>query len=248
MEMTASHPRVLVLVDEPVIAGRWGAYAEDYQRAIEDAGGAAIPLHYATADLDRVPPHDGVLTIGGDDVDPARYGEPPDRHLGPIAPERDGVEFTVTREALADGVPLLAICRGMQLLNVACGGSLLQHIPEHAPHNGQGDATESAWHSIHVVPESLLARIAGSGPLLVNSRHHQGVTRDRLAPSLRATGCINDGRLDLIEAVEVPGHPFALGVQWHPERAEMQASATLEQAGRRIFEAFVAACAVARTA
>lgn len=244
MTAATSPPRVLVLVDEPVVDGRWGEYAADYRRAIERAGAVAIPLYYGTGTA-GIPQHDGVVAIGGDDIDPALYGEQPSPDLGTTVPERDDVELTVMRDALAHGVPLLAICRGMQLLNVACGGSLLQHIPEDAGHTAHDGTSESSWHSIDVVAGSLLATIAGPEPLLVNSRHHQGVTPERLAPGLRATGVVPSDQLHLIEAIEVPGHPFALGVQWHPERDEMQSDGTPHQLGGGIFDAFVAACAVA---
>jgi len=230
------------MVDEPVVDGRWGEYAADYRWAIERAGAVAIPHYYGMGPTD-IPPHDGVVAIGGDDIDPALYGEQPSPDLGSIVPERDDVELTVMRDALAHGVPLLAICRGMQLLNVACGGSLLQHISEDAGHTAHRDTSESSWHSIDILSGSVLATIAGRGPVLVNSRHHQGVTPQHLAPTLRVAGVMDD-QLHLIEAIEVPGHPFALGVQWHPEREEMQSDAVPNPLGGRIFDAFVTACTV----
>lgn len=131
-------------------------------------------------------------------------------------------------------------------MNVACGGTLHQHIEERTPHRGSRGVDESGWHSVAITPGSLLARIVGDGPLLVNSRHHQAVTPERLAPGLVAAGQTDEGGLLVIEAIEAADHPFALGVQWHPERPEMCADPGLQEASTRLFEAFVAACVQAR--
>ncbi len=174
-------------------------------------------------------------------MDPARYGEEPHPRLGRTMAARDTMEVDLTSRAIEGHEPLLAICRGMQVLNVASGGSLLQHIDPRAPHRGAAGTDESGWHDIEVTPGSPLAAISGDAPLRVNSRHHQGVTPERLAPGLVECGRTDEGGTTLIEAVAVPGHPFALGVQWHPERVEMQDDPSLAPASTRLFEAFMAA-------
>ncbi len=246
MSTTTPRPRILVTVDEDVVDGRWGDYAADYQRAVEAAGGEAIPIFFKDYAADTVPPHEGVVTIGGIDVDPVRYGEPPHERLGRTDSARDAAELAITRLALDEGRPLLAICRGAQVMNVACGGSLHQHIEEREPHHGPRGTDESGWHNVEVTPGSLLARIAGKGALRVNSRHHQAITPERLAPGLVEAGRTEHGGLVVLEAFEMPDHPFALGVQWHPERPEMSADPTHAAASARLFEAFVAACIEAR--
>lgn len=246
MSTATSRPRILVTVDEDIAAGRWDDYSADYARAVEAAGGDAIPIYYGHYAADRIPLHDGLVTIGGIDVDPAYYGAARHRHLSRTSSARDAAELALTRLALDERRPLLAICRGAQVMNVACGGSLHQHIEEQVPHRGPRGTGESGWHSVTVTPGSLLARIAGDGPLRVNSRHHQAVTPERLAPGLVESGRTDQGGLVVIEAIEAPDHPFALGVQWHPERSEMCADPALQAASTRLFEAFVAACVEAR--
>lgn len=242
MSLQRSRPRILVAVAKDVVDGRWDDYSAAFGRAVEAAGGEAIPIYYGRYAADDIPPHDGLVTIGGGDVDPAQYGEPPAPHLGLTVTARDVAEIALTRLALDDRRPLLAICRGAQVMNVACGGSLHQHIEERAPHQGPPRTGESGWHSVTVTPGSLLARIAGDGPLRVNSRHHQAVTPDRLAPGLIEAGRTEEGVLVVLEAFEAPGHPFALGVQWHPERPEMLDNPAFHPASKALFEAFVAAC------
>ena len=241
MTEPATRPRILVTVDEDVPGGQWDAYSADYARAIEAAGGDPFPVFYGRYDSRSVPPHDGLLVIGGNDVDPANYGEPPDEHLTEVIPARDLAEIALIHLAIEEQRPLLGICRGEQILNVACGGSLHQHI-EGGSESGPSDGEESAWHSVSVTPGSLLARIAGEAPLRVNSRHHQAVTPGRLAPGLSEAGRAGHDGLVVLEAIEMRGHPFALGVQWHPERPEMRSDPALRAASTWLFEAFVAAC------
>lgn len=237
-------PRILVTVDEEAPSGRWSEYAAPYARAIEDAGGSPVPFFYGRQFAGSpTPQHDGLVTIGGVDVDPGFYGAEPHVRLGPTVPARDAAELTLTRLALDSGRPLLAICRGAQLLNVACGGSLHQHIEPAEPHRGPGGAADaSGWHSVDVAAGSLLSRVSGEGPLWVNSRHHQAVTPERLAPGLVEAGRTAGDGLVVLEAIEAPQHPFALGVQWHPERLEMSAVAALERASTSLFRAFIAVC------
>ena len=246
MSTATSRPRILVTVDTEVIEGQQDDYAADYMRAVEAAGGEPIPIYYGRFEASAIPAHDGLVTIGGVDVEPARYGEPRHPRTEASVPARDAAELALTRLALEERRPLLAICRGMQLLNVACGGSLHQHIEARAPHRGARGSDESGWHGVTVTPGSLLAGIAGGGPLRVNSRHHQAVTPARLAPTLIEAGRTDEGGFILLEAVEAAGHPFALGVQWHPERPEMRDDPALQAASTLLFEAFVAACIEAR--
>jgi gamma-glutamyl-gamma-aminobutyrate hydrolase PuuD len=174
---------------------------------------------------------DGLLLTGGVDVDPALYGETPHAMTQPPVPGRDALELALLREALAGDLPVLAICRGQQLLNVCLGGSLLQHIDSDAH---VADATSaSRWHDVSVEPETKLAAVLGAGRHSVNSRHHQAVTADRVAPGLRVTALSDDG---MVEGVEGAGHRWLVGVQWHPERLE-DAPLFISDS-RRLFEAF----------
>ncbi|MFN2226470.1 MAG: gamma-glutamyl-gamma-aminobutyrate hydrolase family protein [Anaerolineae bacterium] len=169
---------------------------------------------------------DAVLLPGGVDVAPEEYGQRRHEKCGAVDSERDGTELALARWCLDDGRPLLAICRGIQVLNVALGGSLYQDIAAQVPgalrHDWYpGHRRDLLAHPVRVAPGTRLAAIVGSEhaspsgdtfALEVNSLHHQAI-RD-LAPGLMVTAHAPDG---LVEAVEVEGHPFALGVQWHPE-------------------------------
>lgn len=193
---------------------------QTYTNALEAAGAAPVLLPIAERDtLDALLVRlDGLLIPGGDDVNPERYGA--ERHPKTEPPDdaHDAVEIYLTRKAVAERLPLLAICRGMQILNVALGGSLIQHIPDQVPNAirhefDYDDYTRRAdvTHTVESVPGSRLAGIMGALQIGVNSFHHQAV--ERLAESLRAVACAPDG---IIEAVE-GGPGFVLGVQWHPE-------------------------------
>jgi len=179
----------------------------------------------------------GLLITGGVDVDPALYGERRHPATQRPNPERDAHELSLLREALVQGLPFLGICRGHQLLNVALGGKLLQDVP--GGHHQAREDDSSAWHRVRFL-DGLLRQLYGP-EALVNSRHHQAVTVDRLAPGLRPLALSPDG---LVEAVQVEGHSWALGVQWHPERPEMwdEARPVLSHAAP-LFRAFVQACA-----
>ncbi len=175
----------------------------------------------------------GLLLAGGVDVDPRLYGER--RHLQTERPNkaRDAHEQRLLRQALERDLPVLAICRGHQFLNVAMGGSLLQHI-EGDGHRADEEG-ESRWHAVSLLSGGgRLAEIYASGrDLRVNSRHHQAVTDERLAPSLTPLARSPEG---FVEAVEGRGHRWVVGVQWHPERPEMRPAADA------LFAAFVQAC------
>ncbi|MEV6138908.1 gamma-glutamyl-gamma-aminobutyrate hydrolase family protein [Nocardia sp. NPDC051990] len=185
----------------------------NYVRMVERAGGIPVllpPIGVARAELvDRL---DGLVLTGGADVDPARYGAPPDAALGPLRADRDDSEFELLALARAAGLPILAICRGLQLVNVAFGGTLIQHLPDllgHEDHSG----TPGGFHPNRVttVPDSRVATITGS-EFPVNCHHHQAVAI--LAEGLVATAHAADGT---IEAAEATDGPFLVGVQWHPE-------------------------------
>jgi putative glutamine amidotransferase len=188
-----------------------------YARAIEEAGGVPVvlpPLH--DADVSPLVDHlAGLCLSGGPDVDPAFYGA--DRHakLGPVEPELDAFELAVVRRADALGLPILGICRGCQVLNVARGGTLHQHVPDIVDgsiEHRQKESGRQTTHDIRIEPGSRLADIVGPGDLPVNAFHHQAV--DELGRDLRAVAWAPDG---IIEAIEGHGDALYLGVQWHVE-------------------------------
>jgi putative glutamine amidotransferase len=189
-----------------------------YFDALESAGTTPLPIP-VLHDLDRIRFHyevlDGLLLPGGADVEPRRYGAVArvDCSLT-LMPELDELELTLARWAMEDGLPVLAICRGIQVLNVACGGTLWQDLRvEGATQVSHYEEPRDApVHELDVMPDSLLARTVGTTRLRVNSLHHQAI-RD-LGASLRAVAHSPDG---LIEGVEISSHEFALGIQCHPE-------------------------------
>ena len=211
---------------ERVSWGVWDGYEvtlapRAYVRAVQRAGGLAIVLPpdeavVATPDLllDRL---DGLLMAGGADIDPASYGEALHPETKGTWPDRDRFEIALARRALERDLPLLGICRGMQLLNVALGGTLDQHLPDSigvSPHRSV--AGTFSEHRVRLEPGSLACSAAGTEGLLVFSHHHQGI--DGLGEGLRVTGWSDDD--DLVEAIELPEKRFALGVVWHPEEDE----------------------------
>jgi putative glutamine amidotransferase len=214
----------------PLERARWSAWHLDafllprnYVDAVHRAGAMALllapdPRLIEVPDeiLDRI---DGLMLVGGGDIDPAAYGA--DSHpetLGSV-PERDAFEVALVRRALERDMPVLGICRGMQVLNVACGGTLHQHLPElvgHGDHRRVLGSFDGADHDVRLAPGSLAARAAGEELHATKSHHHQGV--DRVGDGLVVTGW---AALDeLPEALEAEGNRFALGVQWHPEADE----------------------------
>jgi putative glutamine amidotransferase len=189
-----------------------------YPAAVQLAGALALilPPDDAVSEspdllLDRI---DALLLAGGADVDPASYGAAPDPETGRVWPERDRFEIALVRHAIERDIPVLGVCRGMQILNVALGGTLHQHLPDvigsdrhrHTP-GRFGD------HEVTLEPGSHAARATGTERSLVKSHHHQGIAE--LGEGLVATGWSPEDRL--IEALELPGERYVLGVLWHPE-------------------------------
>lgn len=160
---------------------------------------------------------DGLVLTGGGDIAPGRYGASPGPHLAGLDPERDSLEITLAQWAIEARMPLLGICRGQQVVNVALGGSLFQDISSELPqalrHDAHGDGDPPRWHEVHLQPGTRLHRLIGRASVTVNSFHHQAVSA--LGRGLIASAAAVDG---IIEGIELPDPPFALAVQWHPER------------------------------
>jgi putative glutamine amidotransferase len=210
------------------------ALSNGYVRCVARAGGLPFLLpnvrpEAAPAYLARL---DGVVLSGGLDVDPCHYGEEPRPGLGTVDQVRDAFELELCRAAREQGIPTLAICRGIQIMNVAFGGTLLQDIPAQVErpvrHAQQALRRDALSHSVDVVPGTRLHAVAGAERVRVNSFHHQAV--DRPAPGLTVSARAPDG---CVEGLEDPGHPFLLGVQWHPERRPA------DPLTRGLFERFV---------
>lgn len=191
-----------------------------YLEAVVAAGGIPVMLPLGLSDEDlraAIQQMDGILLPGGGDIEPGIYQGQGHPTVGGVDADRDRVEITVARTAVAQQKPLLAICRGLQVLNVALGGSLWEDVELMMPQAMHHEHVHShprnyLAHEVTVEPDSLLARQLGQSETAVNSLHHQGLRR--LAADLRATAVAPDG---LIEGVEVIDHPYAVGVQWHPE-------------------------------
>jgi putative glutamine amidotransferase len=221
-------------------------HRQTYVDAILRAGGAPLlippvqdeeTLH---ALYDRL---DGVLLAGGGDIEPAHYGDEPHAKLGTIDPLRDGAEIPVARWAAAEGKPLLGICRGVQVLNVALGGTLWQDIPSQVDgslHHNQSYECEDWTHLAHemrLAANSRLRGLLGVDVMPINSLHHQSVRE--IAPGLRAVAWAPDG---VIEALEGTGESFIVGVQCHPEALQ----ASTDQRWQEVFRAFVQSCVTFR--
>jgi putative glutamine amidotransferase len=194
--------------------------SRSYVDAVQSAGGLAVLLapdaQSVTEPEQTLELIDGLLLAGGADIDPASYGQPAHPETQDTVPERDAFEIALTRAAIERDLPVLGICRGMQLINVALGGTLTQDLPEHLGHQehrrvlGSFDGSD---HEVDVVEGTLAMRVIGAAQHGTKSHHHQGVDRLGDGLSVSATSPF-DG---VVEAVELPQHAFVLGVQWHPE-------------------------------
>jgi putative glutamine amidotransferase len=196
---------------------------EHYLKALRDAGFEVIAVDAGDAPPDAF---DALCLTGGEDVEPARYGAAADPKTETIDAARDDLELELLAKARERDVPVLGICRGFQVINVAYGGSLIQHVEGHREANAP-----IAPHIAIAAPGSKLAAACGTEPFSVNARHHQAVAASGLGPGLVATATI-DG---IVEAFEDPAQRWLVAVQWHPERA---ADPDMSAAGTRIFRAF----------
>lgn len=232
-------PRILVTLDHTYKPVERLFINLAYLRAIEEAGGEPILIARPDEEaiIHAVEDADGVLFSGGDDVDPPHYGQEKRACLGKCDPTgRDHVELTIAKHAHAKQIPILGICRGLQMLNVFHGGTLYQDITHEMPNSKKHDCRDTEdntplrshrAHDVDIEQDSLLHKITGATSVAVNSLHHQGI--ERLAPNLRASAHAHDG---LVEGIELPGYPFFLGVQWHPEELK-------DEASLKIFRAFI---------
>ena len=209
---------------------RWGMWdqqavllSRSYVEAVQRAGALVVMLPpdelLLTRPAEALDLLDGLMMAGGGDIDPASYGAQPHPETLDTVPERDRFEIALVRAAIERELPVLGICRGMQLINVAYGGTLLQHLPErfgHHEHLRAPGTFDGADHDVELVEGSLAALAAGETHHATKSHHHQGV--DRLGDGLQISGSsAMDG---LPEAIEMPDRRFVLGVQWHPEADE----------------------------
>jgi gamma-glutamyl-gamma-aminobutyrate hydrolase PuuD len=199
-----------------------------YADAVAAAGGEPVLLPTGAVTADVVARLDGLVLAGGADVDPARYGARPGPHTTVIRPERDEAELSALQAAMEQDLPLLAVCRGMQLLNVALGGDLVQHLPD-VENTGVHDPGAGLYQRREVRTQVGTRLHDLLGPVAEVACHHQQALH-RIAADLTPTAWAEDG---VVEAVEVADRRFCLGVQWHPE----------ESGDGRLFEALVAASA-----
>jgi putative glutamine amidotransferase len=228
--------------DQPVIGisaycmpAQWGTWdlpavllPRRYSDMVAAVGGLPVLLPPLPAVESILPRLDGLILSGGGDVDPARYGAPRDPASGPASDERDGAELTLARHALDAGLPLLGICRGLQVINVALGGTLIQHLPDLVGNDSHSpDAGGYGSHKVSVAPGSHLGSILGRTEAAVPTHHHQAI--ERLGTGLVATAWTDDGVIEAAEfgddseigasVVNAPGR-FAIAVQWHPEAGD----------------------------
>jgi putative glutamine amidotransferase len=219
-------PRPLIGVCAAVESASFGSWVEQpvtflpiaYARSIQHAGGIAVmlPPDAGLAEspgelLDRI---DALVIGGGADLDAASHGSEPHPQTTGTNPERDRFELALANEALHRRMPLLGVCRGMQVMNVATGGTLEQHLPERLGHERHRPVPgEWAEHEVRLAPGSLMAEVTGTELLRVKSHHHQGIVE--VGKGFEATGWASDD--DTIESIESPDGGFTLGVLWHPE-------------------------------
>ncbi|MBS4171852.1 gamma-glutamyl-gamma-aminobutyrate hydrolase family protein [Bacillus sp. FJAT-49736] len=213
--------------------------ANDYIQAVIKAGGIPVilPIGIDSDVKQLAEKFDGLVLSGGGDIDPTLFGEEPHPHLGSISPGRDSLEVLLIQEMLQRDKPILAICRGIQILNIAAGGDMYQDIYHQMEtpllQHAQKAARSHLSHYVKVEPNSLLARIAGQTEFKVNSFHHQAVRN--VEHPLVISAVASDGVIEAIESVE---HSFVVGVQWHPEPLSLNG----DHISKRIFHKFVECC------
>jgi putative glutamine amidotransferase len=212
----------------------WYALRENYCEAVAEAGGLSVLLpHEPERAGDYLTLLDGLIVTGGAfDVDPALFGAKTKHATVALKERRTAFELAICRAALAKNLPVLGVCGGQQLLNVALGGTLIQHIPDeikNALAHEQPNPRTEPGHTVTITPDTLLRRVTQLAEMPVNSAHHQAV-KDA-APGLIVDAVAPDG---VIEGIEDPKRRFVLGVQWHPEYR-------LSEGDRRIFAEFIAA-------
>ena len=239
--MSRQTARPIVGITTYVEDAAWGAWnlpaaliPYDYVRAVERAGGRALLVPPSVEGVDEtLDVLDGLLFSGGNDLDPASYGADAHPETSGTRPERDRGELALLEGALARDMPMLAVCRGFQVLNVAHGGDLVQHLPDEVGHEQHREVKGVfSDHDVRIDDTSRLGSLLG-GRAPVKSHHHQGV--GRVGDGLRATAWAEDGT---VEALEDPGRRFAVGVLWHPEAGE----------DMKLFEALVAEARAYRNA
>jgi putative glutamine amidotransferase len=220
-----------------------------YWSRVREAGGDVIDLDESA--VGRIPdlaaPLDALVLTGGIDIDPAVYGA--ERHIKvkETARARDEMELAFLDEALRRDIPVLAICRGHQIMNVGFGGTLLQHIDsgEHRA-DFRTEGYPSRWHDVRILDDSRLAAALGATAIDINSRHHQGVLVEHLGAGLRPVAFADDHAGELIEGAESTQHRWVVSVQWHPERPEPHKPA-FAPTTRRLFEALIREASSVRT-
>lgn len=206
----------------------------EYVRGVQRAGGIAVVLPPWDTDVALLLAGvDGIILAGGADVDPALYGSAGHPAVYDVDEGRDAGEIEIIRYAIAHNLPLLGICRGAQLLNVALGGTLIEHLPDYVGEQVRHRASPPgvAYHSVRLASDSRLAQIVGEVDPRIASWHHQAIRK--VAPDLVAVAWAADGT---VEAVEMPSHAWMVAVQWHPEL-----TAADDPAQQRIFDALVQA-------
>ncbi len=213
-----SRPRIGVTLDLEEPGGLY-QLGRAYADAVLDAGGLPVPIPYGDSAVAGayLALCEGLVITGGDfDIPPERYGETRSSSCGPSKASRTDFEWLLCEAALAGRIPILGVCGGMQLMNVVRGGTLVQDLPaEMDLSHEQPGAKDQPSHDVEIVAGTLLAGLVGAGPLPVNSTHHQAVKQP--GAGVLVSGRSGDG---VVEAIELPDAPFALGVQWHPEALE----------------------------
>jgi len=239
MNATSTRPVIGLTLDHEPAGGYskfpWYAVRENYFGAVSRAGGLPIALpHEPERAADYLALIDGLVVTGGNfDVDPALFGAPERHDSVSTKDKRTQFELAITRAAHAADMAVLGICGGQQLMNVALGGSLIQHIPDAIPdalEHEQPYPRDEAGHSVTIAPDSALSRLTERAEMQINSAHHQAVAD--VAPGLAVNALAPDG---VIEGIEDPTRRWFIGVQWHPEFA-------IDPGDNRIFDSFIAAC------